>query len=489
MTQCSASIASNELHSRLGGSVKAPGAGRRNRWLRVVAVLCAVLFSLATLFACFHSTCVEPRCLHTLFVSVRGLTAAPKAPRDAQQVGVALSSWQDDNGTLHGTRYTRPDYALSSVSGAIGRNLQALRGRRGSSSVLSRIYRFDAGSVGELPPPVEVPRVACKVASDCPGALHTCLNSTCTCPPILRGNANCTAQTPVAPKRAYCFSSVMDHKKKLIPESAINSTLAFLLPDMAGPDGMQDLQRRAEWSRCAVVGSSGVLSKSKLGEEIDNHTAVIRFNNAPTKKFSADVGAKTTLRVQNADYCSHAESKNEMCINYTLRRQCTPTSKHPIRCEGDKLVTASRAFVNLVHEYWTLNRPRNGKSVMTDVSCRWVCPGNPPMMRASGTKMSINKFKPNPVDIPEAIRRCSRRCDKKTSAGFFGILFAAHICGEVEVYGFPRAAANLRYYFPKQRSVAMVTTNPPEARHHWHFEKLCLNYLRVSGIPGLKIYG
>jgi hypothetical protein len=34
-----------------------------------------------------------------------------------------------------------------------------------------------------------------------------------------------------------------DHKKKLIPESAINSTLAFLLPDMAGPDGMQDLQR------------------------------------------------------------------------------------------------------------------------------------------------------------------------------------------------------------------------------------------------------
>lgn len=120
---------------------------------------------------------------------------------------------------------------------------------------------------------------------------------------------------------------------------------------------MRDLQRRADWSRCAVVGSSGVLSKSRLGAEIDAHTAVIRFNNAPaqvgralrtslgrrtgslwphpfvltpdkaaahqTQKYAVDVGAKTTLRVQNQDYCGHAESDREMCINYTLRRQCT----------------------------------------------------------------------------------------------------------------------------------------------------------------------
>eukprot|EP00873_Tetraselmis_striata_P038893 jgi/Tetstr1/459157/TSEL_004603.t1 len=379
------------------------------------------------------------------------------------------------------------DVGLSSGSRTgRGRHLSAFRSR-GNSAILSRLYRFDPGPAGELPAQLEPRQVPCKTASDCPSGLHQCLNTTCTCPPILRGSADCTAQTPISPMRAYCFSGIMDHGKKLIPDRGANSSLSFLLPSMMGEDGMRDLQRRADWSRCAVVGSSGVLSKSRLGAEIDAHTAVIRFNNAPAQKYAVDVGAKTTLRVQNQDYCGHAESDREMCINYTLRRQCTSTSKQEAQCKGDNLLTVSRPFVNLVHEYWMLNQPRNGKSRMLDVSCRWVCPGNPPVMRASRSKMSINKFMPELVDVPEAVRKCSRRCDKKTSAGFFGILFAAHICGEVNVYGFPRAAANLRYYFPKARSSKMTTTNPPEARHHWRFEKLCLNYLRDAGIPGLQI--
>lgn len=73
-----------------------------------------------------------------------------------------------------------------------------------------------------------------------------------------------------------------------------------------------------------------------------------------------------------------------------------------MRCQGDNLLTVSRPFVNLVHDYWVLNRPRNGKSAMLDESCRWVCPGNPPIMRASRTKMSINKFKPN-VSVPNSL--------------------------------------------------------------------------------------
>lgn len=52
-------------------------------------------------------------------------------------------------------------------------------------------------------------QVPCKTASDCPSGLHQCLNTTCTCPPILRGSADCTAQTPISPMRAYCFSGIM----------------------------------------------------------------------------------------------------------------------------------------------------------------------------------------------------------------------------------------------------------------------------------------
>jgi hypothetical protein len=50
-------------------------------------------------------------------------------------------------------------------------------------------------------------------------------------------------------------------------------------------------------SRCAVVGSSGKLQGKGLGREIDNHGYIVRFNNAPTDGFEADVGTHTSLRV------------------------------------------------------------------------------------------------------------------------------------------------------------------------------------------------
>lgn len=43
-----------------------------------------------------------------------------------------------------------------------------------------------------------------------------------------------------------------------------------------------DLTDLADFSSCAVVGNSGVLTGKGLGKEIDNHTSVIRFNDAPT---------------------------------------------------------------------------------------------------------------------------------------------------------------------------------------------------------------
>ncbi|XP_066518846.1 beta-galactoside alpha-2,6-sialyltransferase 2b isoform X2 [Hoplias malabaricus] len=56
------------------------------------------------------------------------------------------------------------------------------------------------------------------------------------------------------------------------------------------------------YKTCAVVSSAGAILKSSLGQEIDSHDAVLRFNAAPTKGFQKDVGNKTTFRIINSKW-------------------------------------------------------------------------------------------------------------------------------------------------------------------------------------------
>ncbi len=48
-----------------------------------------------------------------------------------------------------------------------------------------------------------------------------------------------------------------------------------------------------------IVGSSGNLCNTNMGEEIDSYSEIIRFNRAPTETFEESVGSKTTLRITN----------------------------------------------------------------------------------------------------------------------------------------------------------------------------------------------
>lgn len=48
---------------------------------------------------------------------------------------------------------------------------------------------------------------------------------------------------------------------------------------------------------CALVTSSGQLTGSKRGEEIDRSECVIRMNDAPSIGYQQDVGHRTSLRV------------------------------------------------------------------------------------------------------------------------------------------------------------------------------------------------
>ncbi|KAK3260456.1 hypothetical protein CYMTET_30585 [Cymbomonas tetramitiformis] len=73
------------------------------------------------------------------------------------------------------------------------------------------------------------------------------------------------------------------------------------------------------WESCAVVSSSEVLLKSGFGRQIDEHSAVIRFNEAPAGgRFARDVGSRTTIRLQNGQRCGFSDSKPaEYCLGFT----------------------------------------------------------------------------------------------------------------------------------------------------------------------------
>uniref|UniRef100_A0ACD5ZBQ6 Uncharacterized protein n=1 Tax=Avena sativa TaxID=4498 RepID=A0ACD5ZBQ6_AVESA len=54
-----------------------------------------------------------------------------------------------------------------------------------------------------------------------------------------------------------------------------------------------------QFGRCAVVGNSGDLLKTKFGDEIDSYDVVIRENGAPVQNYTEYVGTKSTFRLLN----------------------------------------------------------------------------------------------------------------------------------------------------------------------------------------------
>ncbi|ONK74195.1 uncharacterized protein A4U43_C03F3780 [Asparagus officinalis] len=54
-----------------------------------------------------------------------------------------------------------------------------------------------------------------------------------------------------------------------------------------------------QFGRCAVIGNSGDLLKTKFGKEIDGYDAVVRENGAPIQNYTEYVGRKSTFRLLN----------------------------------------------------------------------------------------------------------------------------------------------------------------------------------------------
>ncbi|NWX87554.1 SIA4A sialyltransferase, partial [Nothoprocta ornata] len=177
----------------------------------------------------------------------------------------------------------------------------------------------------------------------------------------------------------------------------INDTLKELFGIIPG-DG-DPLQERGIFTcrRCAVVGNSGNLRQSQYGHDIDSHDFVLRMNRAPTAGFESDVGSKTT------HHFVYPESYRELAENVSMI--VIPFKTLDLRWIVTALTTGTINFTYV------------------------------PVPR----KIKVKKekiFVYNPAFIKYVYENWLQHHGRYPSTGLLSLIFALHVCDEVNVYGF-----------------------------------------------------
>jgi len=193
----------------------------------------------------------------------------------------------------------------------------------------------------------------------------------------------------------------------------------------------KDLPAMFDFSTCAIVGSSGSMLKSSFGKEIDSHTFVMRFNQAPTVGYEKRVGSKTSLRLQNQERTGSVptDKGNPPCLvkGYNF--------KHDKRC---KLLVLSPQFMMYTKYFWYFYRAGSLAN------------------RVGRADYSLARI--------------------KMSTGMIGLTLAMHLCGKVDLYGFSGG----RGHYYQKTAAARSDSTPFAERHPWQIEKSCISHLSTK---------
>ncbi|XP_069477763.1 CMP-N-acetylneuraminate-beta-galactosamide-alpha-2,3-sialyltransferase 1-like isoform X1 [Ambystoma mexicanum] len=161
--------------------------------------------------------------------------------------------------------------------------------------------------------------------------------------------------------------------------------------------------------RCAVVGNSGNLKNSGYGIWIDNHDFIFRMNRAATVGYEADVGRRTTHQF------IYPESAANLQENATL-------ILIPFKVLDIEWVISALTTGTISRTYAMVPR----------------------RIKTSRDKIFVY----NPIFMKYVYENWMDRHGKYPSTGIMCIVFALHVCDQVDVYGFGADAnGNWHHYF------------------------------------------
>ncbi|KAG2465164.1 CMP-N-acetylneuraminate-beta-galactosamide-alpha-2,3-sialyltransferase 1-like [Polypterus senegalus] len=218
-----------------------------------------------------------------------------------------------------------------------------------------------------------------------------------------------TKNNSVLPEDVYRWWLRLQSEKK---PADFNEVIKKLFEIVPGQDIYMDWGP-TRCRKCAVVGNSGNLKGSNYGAEIDLNDFVLRMNHAPTIGYEKDVGSKTTHHFMYPESAKDLQNSTILVLvpfktldlQWITSALTTGTIKQTyfrvlsrIKADKDKVIIYSPQFFKYVYDNWVENHGRY------------------------------------------------------PSTGMLTLMFAIHICDEVNLYGFGADSnGNWHHYWENNR--------------------------------------